>query len=79
MPRGRKPKEGVRHKYEIKLYLWEGEDDDLIAFFEGLPDRKRAAGIRTALRSGDALAELQVADLDEDEDLDFDLDDFLSF
>ena len=33
MGRGRKPKQGVRHKYEIKLYLWEGEDDDLIAFF----------------------------------------------
>jgi hypothetical protein len=79
MPRGRTPKQGVRHKYEIKLYLWEGEDDDLIAFFNGLPDRKRAAGVRMALRNGDALVDLQTADLDDDEDMDFDLNDFLSF
>lgn len=78
MTRGRKPKQGVRHKYEIKLYLWEGEDDDLIAFFESLPDRKRATGVRMALRSGDALGDLQVAEVD-DEEMDFDLDDFLAF
>jgi hypothetical protein len=79
MTRGRKPKEGVRHKFEIKLYLWEGEDDDLLAFFEGLPSRKRAAGIRMALRSGGALADLSSTDMsDEDDDMDFNLDDFLS-
>ncbi len=79
MPRGRKPKEGVCHTYELKLYLWEGEDDDLIAFFEGLPNRKRAAGTRMALRSGGALVDLKANDLDEeDDDMDFDLDDFLS-
>ena len=79
MTRGRKPKEGVRHKFEIKLYLWEGEDDDLLAFFDGLPSRKRAAGIRMALRSGGALADLSPTDLsDEDDDMDFNLDDFLS-
>ena len=79
MARGRKPKEGVRHKFEIKLYLWEGEDDDLLAFFESLPSRKRAAGIRMALRSGGALADLSSTDMsDEDDDMDFNLDDFLS-
>ncbi len=78
MARGRKPKQGICHKYEIKLYLWEGEDDDLIAFFKGLPKGKRAAGIRMALRSGDALANLQVTD-DEDEEMDFDLNDFITF
>ena len=79
MGRGRKPKQGVRHKYEIKLYLWEGEDDDLIAFFESLPKRKRAAGVRMALRSGDALADLSPLEPDDDDEMDFDLDDFLSF
>ena len=79
MTRGRKPKTGVRRKYDTRLYLWEGEDDDIIAFLEGLPERKRAAGIKLALRSGSALANLQSADLDdEDDDLDFDLDDFIS-
>jgi hypothetical protein len=80
MPRGRKPKTGVRRIYEVKLYLWEDEDDDLIAFLEGIPTGKRAAGIKLALRSGGALADLQSADLDdEDDDLDFDLDDFISY
>ena len=46
MPRGRKPKTGVRRIYEVKLYLWEDEDDDLIAFLEGLPKGKRAAGLK---------------------------------
>ncbi|MBT7070611.1 MAG: hypothetical protein HN975_06950 [Anaerolineae bacterium] len=46
MSRGRKPKTGVRHIYEVKLYLWEDEDDDLIAFLEGLPKGKRAAGLK---------------------------------
>ena len=80
MSRGRKPKTGVRRIYEVKLYLWEDEDDDLIAFLEGIPTGKRAAGIKLALRSGGALADLQSADLDdEDDDLDFDLDDFISY
>ena len=79
MARGRKKRDGERRQYEVKLYLWEGEDDDLIAFLEGLPPRKRAAGIKLALRSGGALADLQSADLEEDDDeMDFDLDDFLS-
>ena len=77
--RGRKKKAGVRHLYRISLPLWEGEDDDLIAFLEGLPSRKRAAGIKLALRSGGALADLQPTDLNnDDEDLDFDMDEFLS-
>ena len=76
--RGRKPKKGVCHKYEVKFYLWEGEDDDLIAFLNGLPSGKRSAGLRLALRSGGSLTDLQPVDLDDDEDdMDFDLGDFL--
>ena len=78
MGRGRKKKDGIRHKYDIRLYLWEDEDDDLIAFLDGLPERKRSAGIKLALRSGNSLSDLNAADLEDEEDLDFDLDDFIS-
>ena len=77
MPRGRRKKNGVCHTYQIKLYLWEGEDDDLIAFLESLPDRKRASGVKFALRSGTALANLAAGGAFDDEDDDFDLDDFI--
>ena len=77
--RGRKKKEGVLKKYDIRLRLWEGEDDDLIAFLEGLPNGQRPAGLKLALRSGGSLSDLQATDLEEDEEeMDFDLDDFLS-
>jgi hypothetical protein len=32
--------------------LHPGEDDDLLAFFAGLPPRSRASGVKTAMRSG---------------------------
>lgn len=79
MALGRKPKAGTRHRYRVTLLLWEDEDDDLIAFLESLPERKLAAGIKLALRSGGALSDLRSVDLDEDDDdLDFNLDDFIS-
>ncbi|MBT7069546.1 MAG: hypothetical protein HN975_01485 [Anaerolineae bacterium] len=79
MGRGRKPKEGVRHKYDIRLYLWEGEDDDLISFLESIPSRQRPSGLKLALRSGGALADLEATDIEnEDDDIDFDFDDFIS-
>ncbi len=76
--RGPKKKAGVRRRYDIRLYLWEGEDDDLIAFLEGLPSRQRPAGLKLALRSGGALVDQQPNDESEEEDLDFDLENFLS-
>ena len=36
----------------IKLRLYSGEDDDLIAFFAAIPDRLRAACVKAALRTG---------------------------
>ena len=76
--RGRKKKDGERTILQFKLYLWEGEDDDLIAFFEGLPPRHRSAAIKMALRNGGTLVDLQSTDLDDEEDdMDFDLDAFL--
>ena len=77
--RGPKKKVGVRRRYDIRLYLWEGEDDDLIAFLEGLPDRQRPAGIKLALRSGGALSDLQSSALkDEENDMDYDMGAFLA-
>ena len=49
---------------QVKLRLYSGEDDDLIAFFASIPLRLRAAMVKQALRSGAA----QSAG-DEDEDL----------
>jgi hypothetical protein len=77
--RGRKKKDGERTIIQFKLYLWEGEDDDLLAFFEGLPPRQRSAAIKLALRSGSALSDLQSTHLEEDEDdMDFDMGEFLT-
>ena len=76
--RGRKPKDGVLKVYDIRLRLWEGEDDDLIAFLESIPNGQRPAGLKMALRSGGSLTDLQpVKHEDDPEDMDFDLDDFL--
>jgi hypothetical protein len=36
----------------IKLRLYPGEDDDLIAFFDGIIPRLRAAMVKQALREG---------------------------
>jgi hypothetical protein len=76
--RGRKKKVGVLKKYDIRLRLWEGEDDDLIAFMENLPDGQRPAGLKLALRSGGALSDLQPTAPEDEEEMDFELDDFLS-
>ena len=37
---------------QVKLRLYLGEDDDLIAFFESIPPRLRAVMVKQALRSG---------------------------
>ena len=37
---------------QVKLRLYSGEDDDLIAFFDSVPPRLRAAMVKLALRSG---------------------------
>lgn len=53
-------------RFYINLTLREGEDDDLIHFFEQVPERQRVKAIKLALRTGD-LATLQ-ADIDDDDD-----------
>ena len=37
---------------QVKLRLYPEEDDDLIAFFDSIPRRLRAAMVKQALRSG---------------------------
>lgn len=38
--------------YFIKLRLYPAQDDDLIAFLDGVPCRLRAAAVKGALRTG---------------------------
>ena len=50
----------------IKLRLYPGEDDDLIAFFAGIPRGLRAAMVKQALRSGmQMVGETSTSDDDE--------------
>ena len=58
------------------LTLREGEDDDLITVFQSVPARKRAAFIKTAMRSGGL--QVDVDGLPDDQDLADSLDSFLS-
>lgn len=44
--------DGVIHSVRFTLRLREGEDDDLIGFFEQLGDRGRARAVVQALRQG---------------------------
>ncbi len=44
--------DGVIHTVRLSLRLREGEDDDLISFFEQLGDRGRARAVVQALRHG---------------------------
>ena len=53
-------------RFYINLTLREGEDDDLIAFFERIPERQRVRAIKLALRTGD-LATLQ-SDMNAEDD-----------
>lgn len=50
----------------IKLHLYPGEDDDLIAFFEGIPHGLRAAMVKRALRSGMQGAPSEASSEDDD-------------
>jgi hypothetical protein len=57
------------------LTLREGEDDDLIAIFQGVPARKRATFIKAAMRSGGL--QVKIDDLPDDGELADSLDAFL--
>lgn len=55
-----------RH-YRLTLCLRAGEDDDLIAFLDRLPERGRAAAVAAAMRAGGVTAVSEAVDADESE------------
>lgn len=65
---GRPKKRNPRHYAIGTLHLYEGEDDDLIAFFESLPPRKRRAGLKAALRAG-GMSAVRIEASGDDEEL----------
>ena len=65
---GRSRKTGQLRIYRLTLRLWEGEDDDLIAFLQAIPEGKRASAIKIALRSG-RIETLVMDDLADEDDL----------
>lgn len=53
MPDRGRPRRSQRPQvYYVKLCLYPGEDDDLLAFLVAIPPRRRAAAVKAALRSG---------------------------
>ena len=65
---GRPRKTGDLFVFRIKLRLWEGEDDDLIAFLQAIPAGKRSSAVKIALRSG-RIETLVMDDLADEDDL----------
>ena len=49
----------------LKLRLYPGEDDDLIAFFETIPSGLRAVRVKGALRSGRETTTVEASPQDE--------------
>lgn len=66
--RGRPRRDRQPVVYSVKLVLYPGEDDDLISYLEAAPNRKRAAAVKTAMRSGNIDA-ADLGDLPDDDEL----------
>jgi hypothetical protein len=52
----------------VKLRLYPGRHDRLIAFFKGIPDRLRSASVIQVM-SGGSLDAIQIDDLPSDDDI----------
>ena len=52
---------------QIKLRLYPGEDDDLMAFFDVIPERLRAVMVKRSLRSG--IQGEENSDMDGDDEM----------
>jgi len=76
MSRGRRKLEHPSIPFLIHLRLREGEDEDLIQFFQSIPKRRRAAAIKSALRAG-GMQSAGMEDAEDDEALAASVDDFL--
>ena len=68
-PRGRPKLEYQVTQVRITLSLREGEDDDLLMFFLGIPDGRRAAALKSALRAGGISLSKEVSSSNDDLDL----------
>lgn len=51
-PRGRPKLECHVQQIRVTLSLRDGEDDDLLWFFSNIPNGRRAAALKVALRAG---------------------------
>jgi len=60
---------------QVKLRLYLGQDDDLIAWFDGIPDGLRSAMVKSALRTGAGAVSL--ADLPDEDEMVAALDDLM--
>jgi hypothetical protein len=76
MKRGRPVSPLLAVECHIHLRLRVGEDDDLIAFLNTLPARRRASTIKSALRNG-GMGFGMLADDNSDDDLLAAINDFL--
>ncbi|MBI5648987.1 MAG: hypothetical protein HZC40_00820 [Chloroflexi bacterium] len=54
--------------FRVQFSLREGEEDDLIRFFEAIPARRLSSALKTALRAGGMRA-AQTADEDDEDEL----------
>ncbi len=63
-------------EFLIHLRLRAGEDDDLISFLNSIPRRRRASGVKSALRAGGVQVAI-AASLAEDDELATALESFL--
>jgi hypothetical protein len=75
--KGRPRKKEKLYEVHIHLRLRQGEDDDLISYFQNIPIGERVLAVKYALRSGKKLEQsadvLDSSDLDELEDALFDM------
>jgi hypothetical protein len=76
MARGRPVSNAQLWEFQVHLRLRAGTDDDLIAFFRQIPDRRRASAIKSALRSG-GMGNTPLSESVSDDELFSSLDDFL--
>lgn len=67
-PRGRPKLECRVTQVRVTLSLREGEDDDLLFFFTNIPNGRRAAMLKCALRTGQV--HLGSASMPQEDDLD---------
>ena len=67
--RGRPKLDCKVYQIRFTLSLREGEDDDLLFFFSDIPERRRAAALKAALRAGGVSRKAGSVSITDDLDL----------